>query len=309
MFENGDYCRFQDLPEVVRGTDTSGAGRIVSGTTPKRFGGCPPAVELFDRWLHVTYDFSKPSLEEEWVDNPAAPTETAAGTDWQHTQFNASTITIVRNTFPAYLQLATGATAADGGQMQASVGTRTMFDTSLCEDMMFSATVKFTDANNDDDTVEQSRWFMGFSAVDTSILTAVDDYIGFAKADGTGAVQLVADATSGAPDTGASTTASLINLNSSNHNLINKWVTFTFQARNLNRTAGTGVVHAFIDYHRKPTGSQHPSSTYVGSIDLSTNSDVPGAVMCPSIAFITGEAVAKNLLIAKVQLAAKYELG
>lgn len=305
MFENGDYFRFPDLAEVVR------SNRVVSGSIPKRFGGMGPAAEYFDRWLHVTYDFSTATREQDWVDNPAAPSEAGAGNDWQHTQLTGSTVTIVRNTFPAYMQIATSATSGQGQQLQASVGTRTMFDTSLCEDMMFSATVRFTDASNDAATVEQSRWFMGFSAVDTSILTAVDDYIGFAKADGTGVVQLVADATSGAPDTGASTATNLISLSPTapGHNLVNKWVTFTLQARNLNRTAGTGVVHAFIDYHRSTSGSVQPNPTYVGSIDLSVNTDVPGAVMCPSIAFVTGEAVAKNLQIAKVQVAAKYELG
>lgn len=301
MFQNKDHFRVEDLPEVVRN------GRTVSGVVPTRFGGCPPLFEGNDRWLNVCYDFSTALREEQWVDNPTSPSETGAGTDWQHTQLTASTITIVRNTFPPYLQLASDGSGTAGGQMQASVGTRTMFDTSLCADMMFSATVRFTDANNDDDTVEQSRWFMGFSAVDTSLLTAVDDYIGFAKADGTGVVQLVADATSGAPDTGASTSSNLISL--STHGIINEWATFTFQARNLNRSAGTGVVHAFIDYGRMDSGARYPASTYVGSIDLEPNSDVPGAVMCPSIAFVEGEATAKNLQIAKVQVAAKYELG
>jgi hypothetical protein len=49
--------------------------------------------------------------------------------------------------------------------------------------------------------------------------------------------------------------------------------------------------------------------THLKTLNLDTNSDVPGAAMCPTIAFNAGEATAKRLDIAKVICAAKYRLG
>jgi hypothetical protein len=283
------------------------------GMDVPRYAGLPPAVELFDRWAVQVWDLGTLQGQEAFVDSPASPDETANGAEWTQTQLTGSTLTIVDTASPAYLRVLTAATDGQGQQMQANIGaggaTKTLYSPATVEELFFSITLRFADANNNSATVEQMRFFAGFAAPDTSVLAGVDDYIGFASADGSGIIKLVADQTSGVPVTGASTSTNLLNINTSNHNLVNKWFTLSFKAEKLNVTSQEGTVYAHVDYHRKPTGASDFSPTHLGTINLDTNSDVPGAAMCPTIAFNAGEAVAKQLHIAKVICAAKYKLG
>ena len=266
--------------------------------------------------MYHVYDLAGPAGQEAFVDSPGGPNEGNAGSEWQGTQLTGSTVTIVDTGFPAYMRVATGAADGQGQQFQGCVGaagnTRTLFDTSTMEDLYFSITCRLSDANNNAATLTQSRLFCGFAPVDTSVLAGVDDYIGLAKADGTDLVQLVADQTSGVPVSGASTTADLFNLGTSGNSaqsLVNEWFTMSFLAQGLDRTAQEGTVYAFLDWHRRLNNSTKHVPTFVGSINLDTNSDCPGAAMCPTIAFNAGEATAKRLDITKVIVAGKYRLG
>lgn len=304
------YDRF-DFPSPKGVPNGHRASQIVS-----RFAGMPVGAELADRWMYHVYDLSRPRDQEAFVDSPGAPGEGNAGTEWQGTQLTSSTVTIVDTGFPAYLRILTGATDGHGQQFQACVGaggnTRTLFDTSTMEDLYFSITCRLSDANNNAATLEQSRLFAGFAPVDTSVLAGVDDYIGFAKADGSDVVKLVADQTSGVPVTGASTSDNLFQLGTSGNaaqSLVNEWFTMSFLGQGLDRTAQEGTVYAFLDWHRRLNNSTKHAPTFVGSINLDTNSDVPGAAMCPTIAFNAGEATAKRLDISKVIVAGKYRLG
>jgi hypothetical protein len=284
-----------------------------SGFKLGRYTGFPVGVEFHDRCQVQTWDLATTAGQEAFVDSPASPDETLNGSEWRQTQLTGSTLTIVDTGFPSYLRILTAATDGQGQEMQACLGaggaTRTIYDTSTVEDILFSITLRFVDANNNSATVEQMRFFAGFAAPDTSVLAGVDDYIGFASADGSGLLKLVADQTSGVPVTGASSSVNLVNLNTSNANLVNKWITLTLVARGLNRTSQKGRVYGFVDSHNKRTGAVEHTSTFVDSLNLATNSDVPGAAMCPTIAFNTGEAVAKQLHVAKVVCAAKFKLG
>src|SRR3990167_1337893 len=284
-----------------------------SGLRLGRYTGFPVGVEFQDRCHVQVWDLANTLDQEAFVDSPAAPDETMNGAEWRQTQLTGSTVTVVDTGFPSYLRVLTGATDGHGQEMQAVLGaggaTRTIYDTSTVEDILFSITLRFADANNNSATVEQMRFFAGFGAPDTSVLAGLDDYIGFASADGSGILKLVADQTSGVPVTGASSSVNLLNLNTSNANLVNKWITLTLVARGLDRTNQEGHVYGFVDSHNKRTGAVDFTPTHLGSLNLDTISDVPGAAMCPTIAFNAGEAVAKQLHIAKVVCAAKFRLG
>lgn len=306
MFQRGDRFNFRS----PKGAAPQG-GRL--GYSVSKYAGLNPAIELLDRWVVQQWDLSTLEGQEAFVDTPSAPTETIAGSEWTQTQLTGSTLTIVDTSTPAYLKVLTGATDGHGQQMQANIGaggaTKTLYSPASVEELYFSITCRFVDANNNSATVEQMRFFAGFAAPDTSVLAGVDDYIGFASADGSGILKIVADQTSGVPVTGASTSANLINLNTSNANLINKWMTLSFKVENLDATTQEGTVYAHVDYHRKPTGATDFLPTHLGTLNLDTNSDVPGAAMCPTIAFNAGEATAKQLHIHRVICAAKLRLG
>lgn len=284
-----------------------------TGWVVSKYAGMPPAVEFADRWYSRVWCLGDTTDQEAFVDSPASPTETSNGSEWIQTQLNSSTITVVDTGFPPYMRIATGATEGDGQSMQAAIGatgnTRTIFDTSTMADLFFSATVRLSDANNNAATVEQCQLFLGFAPVDTTIFTSVDDFIGFTKADGSGVLRIAADQTTVAPGS-ASTISSLISLSpTTGANLVNKWFTVTFRASGLGRTAQVGTVYAHLDYNRTPSGATENSPTHYATLDLSVNDDVPGAAMCPTIAFRTGEAVAKRLDIAKLVVAGKYRLN
>lgn len=303
-----DSFRFPSNRGVFPGRNQS---KIVS-----KYSGLPPSIELPDRYLIEVWDPGVRDNQFDLVDVPATPGEAINGRGWAQTQFTASTVTINDTGFPPFLRIATGAASGNGQQMQAAVGAtgtnRTMYSTANAEELFFSITMRLSDANNNANTVEQINLFAGFAPVDTTILAGVDDYIGFAIADGSGIVKLVADQTSGVPITGASSSVNVANLSSAGagaRSLINKWFTLTFIAKNLSRTAQTGVVYAFLDQHLTPAGASKRAPTHLATLDLSTLSDVPGADMAPSIAFTAGEAVAKNLDIAKIVCAAAYRLG
>lgn len=276
------------------------------------FMGLPPAAQWDTDWAVERWNLARTLDQEAFVDNPSAPTETANGREWVQTQLTGSTLTVVDTAFPAYLRIATPGTATSGQSMQGCLGaagnTKVIYDPANAQDLYFSVTCRLSDANNDDDTVEQCRLFVGFAPVDTTVFTTLDDFVGIHKADGSGQLYLVADQTAVDPASASSQTG-LINLNSSHANLINEWFTIHLHAFGLDQSNQLGRAVAFLDYHRKPTGSVYKSPTYLGELDLSTNSDVPGNAMCPTIAFIEGEAVAKRLDIAQVTCAAKFDLG
>lgn len=282
------------------------------GYVPGHYCGLPPAVQWDVDWMVEHWDLACTLDQEAFVNNPASPDETANGREWVQTQLTGSTLTVTDTAFPPRLRIATPGTATSGQSMQACLGaagnTKVIYDPANAQDLYFSITMRLSDANNDNDTVEQCQFFVGFAPVDTTIFTTVDDFIGLHKPDGSGQISLVADQTAVAPGS-ASTRQGLINLNSSNANLINRWFTLHFHALGLDQTNQLGRVLAFIDYHAQPAGAADRTPTYLGEIDLDTNNDVPGAAMCPTIAFREGEAVAKNLDIVQVTCAAKRDLG
>lgn len=304
MFHRGERALYQELRRLAdRG-----------GVLPHRYSGMPFGVELADRWMFEVWDLGQPRDQERLVDNPAAPNETGFGTDWVHTQITGSTVTVVDTAFPAFLRIATPAADGQGQQLQACKGavahTRTLYDTLNCRHLFFSITCRIQDANNNAATMEQNQLFVGFAPVDASILTAVPNFVGLYKGDGSGTLQLVADQANVAPSA-ASTRKSLANLSSSGsgaRSLANKWMTLSFLAADVNRTTQKGTVHGFLD-HGLAAGNVEPAHSYLGSIDLDTNDDVPGANMCPSIAFLAGEAVVKNLEITKIIAGAAYRPG
>ena len=283
---------------------------------PSRFAGLPVGIEIFDRWMVQMWDPGNRDDQFALVDVPATPDETVAGRGWVQTQLTGSTITLVDTGFPPFLRIATPAASGQGQQMQAAVGatgnTRALYSTSTATDLFFSITMRLSDANNNANTVEQVNLFAGFGAIDTSVLAGLDDYMGFAIADGSGIVKMVADQTSGVPTTGASSSVNIANLStaaSGGQNLINKWFTLTMVATGLSRTSQTGNLYGFLDYAAAPPGASKRPPTFRGELDLSILDDVAGADMTPTIAFTAGEAVVKNLDIAKIVCAAAYRLG
>ena len=288
----------------------NGQSPVVTGQVSKYLG-MPAGIEIDDRWSASEWDPAKATDQAALVDNPAAPGVVNPGTDWQPTSTGGTNLAAIIDTgFPPYLRWTTGAADTNGLQMQANKGavglTKALFDTSAMDDLFFSITFRLVDANNNAATVEQSKFFFGLAAIDTSILAGVDDYIGFVKDDASGVIKLVADQTSGVPTTGASSSVNVFTLTAAH---ANKWITLSFRATKLDRTNQKGVVYAHIDFNRIPTGASKRMTTYAATLNLGTNSDVPGANMTPSIAYATGEAVAKQLHMASIIAAGAYKLG
>jgi len=287
------------------------------GAQISRFMGYSPGIELHDRMQFREWDFSRNADALAFLDALAAPAEATAGTEWANTQLTASTITLQDGGFPSFIRWATGAGDGNGQSAQNVIGTgaatRLPFDFSVMRNFIISGTFRISDANNNAATVEQCRFFFGIAPADTSIFTAVANFAGFAKDDGSGILKVVADQASVAPHTSASSSLNLANLSSAGANarsLINKWFTLTLVGVGLVRT-GTqkGVIYAFLDQASQPAGSSDFTPTHVGTLDLGTLQDVPAANGALTLAFTAGEAVAKNLDFAKIMYGIDYVLG
>lgn len=283
-----------------------------------RFAGMPAGIELADRFLVETWEPAKPADQRRLVDNPSSPGETADGLEWAHDQFTASTVTVADTGFPAYLRIATGTGSTNGQQMQACKGlpdatgaattdTRTLYNTAAANILYFSATVRFSDANNDAATTNDPFWYFGFAPVTANITSGATHHVGFGKFFNTNEVRFGSNQISSMP---WADTAYIKAFDMGTLGLVNKWFTMSFLCAGMNPTAQRGTGYVFLDLHNTPLGSTNFAPTHVGTLDMSIASSVPNASMCPSVAMRNAvTAIARNVDIAKIVTAASYKLN
>lgn len=284
-----------------------------------RFPGLPPAIELEVDWRVQVWDSGNREHALQLFDNDMAVTEAADGSQWENDVIGAAaTITFDVNGFPPFFDITTTATGGQGHQMQQSVGTREMFDFSVGSNArpfeLFMAIVfRLVDANNDADTVEQMELFFGLAPIDTTVFTAVDDAIGLYSPDGSGNLNLIVDDDSGALEN-YSNTVTLANLSTfssanDNTNAANEWLQAGFYAQVKSQTNNLGLAHGFVNNRdravRRALAQPRPP-THRGSLAMV---EVPDQALAPTLAFATGESLAKQLQVAKMVVAARYPLG
>lgn len=303
-----------DVPFVVSDTEKD----------PSPYAGMPAGIELLSEWHVKRYNMADPLDQERLVDNPAAPSGNGGdGTEWEIDEYGVAgggSLSFTVNSFPPYLRLTTHSDENDGWQLQGSgvLGAPSeLFDLTVAEAIYMDLICRFTDANNDDDAVDEMEFFFGFAPQDTDLLDGTTpDYVGLFKPDGSGTVSLVADrAATAMGSAGAST--SLVDLSTADvaaatagTNIANTWVRMAIMAV-MDQTNSVGSMYAWFWANYGGRNNPHRWVQYAQSVmqDASGNAEHPNQAMAPSIAFDTGEGLAKNLDIANLVVASKFVLG
>lgn len=290
------------------------AGRFTANTTTlDRYPGMPVGSSLNGDWFIEEYILSNSAGQDAIVDNPNAPDETLNGAEWVQTQITSSTMTIVENTGPAYLNIATAAVAGQGQQMQAlgPAGDRTLYDPATLKHMWMEALIMFTDANDDDDAVGQMEFFLGFAPADTSLGTSVQDFWGLYSADGSTLLTVIADDDTVALEsaTGSSTVCDLANESASldGTNVAGEIIRVGFAVRDIDQTNNQARVFGFFENGGTRNHERQRRPAQLGSPLQVT--EVPDAAGAPSLMFLSGEALAKNLRVYYIRSGFEYVLG
>ena len=306
MFQTKDHFEFS---KHRRGDSLAPPG------TPGRCEGMPPEFASEMDWRKQVWDAGNPAHAVQLFDNPLAVTEAADGTNWENDVVGAAgTITFDVNGHPPFFRIQTPAVDGQGHQMQASVGTRELIDFSDGSvlqpfELFMGLVARFTDAADDDDTVEQMRFFFGAAPIDTSILTAVDDAVGLYSGDASGNLSLVSDDDSG--DLGSYTNTKLVQDLSTgsgagdNTNVSGEWFQAGFKLGVLDQTNNAGYIHGFFYSGRKPSPGHFPPFVKA----TMALAEVPDQPLAPTLAFATGEGVLKRLDVAKIVVGTRYLFG
>ncbi len=177
------------------------------------------------------------------------------------------------------------------------------------QDIFYEIMMRCVDANNDEDTVEQVDWFVGFCVTDTTVIDGATDFIGFSHqdldSDALSRITFVsADAasTSGALVDGSLTATNWTTLNDSaivpdtqaghRDNKVlaaNEWIRLGFYFDQSNACA-----HVYVN------------GVYETTADLTEQ--IPDENVCLTIAYQNGEGVAKNLNVAYVRAGVRLDL-
>lgn len=277
-----------------------------------RFGGVSNGVVLDADWHYDVIDMGIVSDALKIVNSHTAPTTGGDGTIWEVDPVGAApTLAVNVNSFPPHLAVTTTAVDTQGYQAQRSAvssNARTSFNPATLDEFFMYIVCRFTDANNNAATVQQMRFAMGFAPVNTTVFAGVDDFVGLHKADGTGQLQLVCDDDN-------------VNLNVYSNRLTikdlstgsrtgtpaaNIWMGLGVQCVVQSQANNLGVVHGFYDIGKKSAFGPIADQTHAGSMAMV---EVPDVALAAFLGFVTGEAVAKTLSVAKIIVGGKYKLG
>lgn len=289
-----------------------GISQVVS-----RFAGMPVGIELEDRFHVEVWNPGRLADQNKLVDNPSNIDETAAGTEWLHTQFTSSTLTIEDTSFPPYLRISTGTGSTNGHQMQACKGlagatgapttsTRTLYTPITSDMLFFSITCRFLDGANNAATVTEPYWFIGFCPVNAAITSGTVHHIGLAKQNGSSQVYL--GSSQGSVNMPWSDTARTPAFDMVQAGVAGKFITLSFLAMGLDVTNQRGTAYAFLDQNNTPLGATNFAPTHVATLDMGIGNSVPNGNMCPSIAYRnTATAAPRTLDVVKIVTAARYK--
>lgn len=287
-----------------------------SGPSVSRCAGMPVGMGMHSDWHIQKLMFN------------ASGTLPMNGINWAITVIDGGTagaevIALSDDLFPPHLVLTTNAADNDALQLQytAADGPGNWINLARDFPVYFETMIRFTDAANDDDTVEQLDWFVGLCDTDTTLINTADDYIGFAKygttIDATQAINFVAaDAGTGTliandfvqatgwttltPDTTNTVSSLAGTIARRNARVIGPmdWVKLAFLVEpSVNGTVGWG--YAWVNDLVVGTGA-------LSLVNAAGNAQVPNQNLCLSVAMRNDEGVAKTMHIAYLLLAARY---
>ncbi len=254
------------------------------------YAGMPVGIQLFSEYDIRDWSFIN-------ADDVPGVTDGGAngfGASWVNTAVSAgagtSAYTISDDLFPPRLIATTAAADNDGIQTQYTEagGAGEFVRLRASKRTYFEVGFGLTDANDDLDTVQQCDFFFGFAITDTTVLGGATDFIGFSKVDGSGLINFVAGKNAGASgalvdDIVLSTGKTLVAADAGTaHGLITK-LGFMIDHSS---TAGTANYYAYVDGALVAQGS-------------STTEIPDDEQLAPTIAFLSGEAVAKILHISQ----------
>lgn len=280
----------------------------LGGGANTKFASFPIGTSLASRAYTRSFPVATLPEQDEWFADPGTPAA-GDGDTWRSTDYGTITYTLVNSSAPAYLRMATAATDNNGGQFQAVGGashSATVFDASALRRFYIEGIFRLSDANNDADTLEQCEFFFGFAPIDTDVFATIEDFVGLHKDDGEGSLYGVSSDGSVATIGAAPVRTESIKLSNSSADddgtrLINEWFQIGFQIDLIG--TNQGLMFPWL----RSGSTNYPEDQMKAPIDLGT--EIPDAAMVPTIAFDTGEAVAKNLDIALVHYGFEYKLG
>lgn len=105
--------------------------------------------------------------------------------EWRATLVGAGTRTLSNNLFPPHLIITNAGADNDSTELQRTLAGAPGDFVNLGSGRKhyFETMIRFRDADNDQDTVEQLDWFVGWAIDDTTVLAGATDFIGFSKVD------------------------------------------------------------------------------------------------------------------------------
>lgn len=132
---------------------------------------------LYDRWWISYQPFN------------SFKTQLDTTNEWVSTLVGAGTITYSNNLFPPHMILTNAGADNDSVELQRTSGVAGASPGDYINLIggarahYFETMIRFRDVNNDQLTVEQLDWFVGWAVADTTVLAGAVDFIGFSKVD------------------------------------------------------------------------------------------------------------------------------
>ena len=294
--------RFNDAP----------AGALHSTARPaSTYPGMPAGAGLDGEWLiqHLTFQTAW-DLPGRRVEGALGGASTATD-NWTITVTGTTPLeTMSDDLVPSHLIITNSGTDNDSweGQYTGADGSGEAYAFNTTGgDVFYETMFRLSDANDDDDTVEQVDWFMGFAATDTTVIDGVTDFIGFVKQDSNtdGAINFVsADAasTSGALIDGQLTATGWVALNPAAN------TPDTLAGRRDSKIMGPNEWITLGFYFDQSTSAAHfyVNRVYEGSADLTDQ--IPDQNLCLTIAVQNGEGVAKVMEVVYVRAGFRLDL-
>lgn len=286
-----------------RFNDAPGGSQHSPARPASTFPGMPAGSNVDSEWLwhRVKFqdelDMLEDAVNENW-------TTTVTGT--------TPVMTLSDDAQPSHALITMSASDNDSWESQYSDAKSTGESYDLTQtgaDVYFEIMMRFDDANNDDDTVEQLDWFVGLAVTDTTVIDGATDFIGFSHQDlDSDALARITFVSADA----ASTSGSLVD----GHLTATGWSTLnptanspdTLAGRRANKIVGDLEWVTLAFYFDQSTSSVHyyVNRVYEGSADIT--GQIPDQNLCPTLAFQNGEAVAKVPHICYANWAVRLDL-
>lgn len=276
------------------------------------------ALGLVSRWAGLPLGIQLPSdFFVQHLQFYRAADLPVTGTSWTITEQGVATQALSDDLFPPHVILTNAALDNDSQELQwtAADASGEYIDLTDGRRHYFEFMVRFRDANNDDDTVEQLDFFVGFCVTDTTVIDGATDFIGFVKQDlDTDALQRIQVVSA---DAGGAAGALVDGFTAPT-----SWTTLNPGAVTPDTTAGRRAARILgpnewiklgLLIQPNATGAQGNAFAFINGRPVSGPHNLAGEIpdqnLCLTLGFQNGEAVAKIMDVASILVAAEYEAG